>query len=81
MGPLQTRGCNGFSYADIATELAVTTASLHYHFPSKAELGETLIARYAERFAAALDAIERSRLPARAQLRRVRRALPARPAA
>ena len=29
-------------------------ASLHYHFPGKAELGEALIARYAERFAEAL---------------------------
>ena len=28
----QTRGFNGFSYADIATELDVTKASLHYHF-------------------------------------------------
>jgi TetR/AcrR family transcriptional repressor of nem operon len=65
---VQTRGYNGFSYADIATELGVTKASLHYHFPSKGDLGEALIARYAERFAAALAAIERSGLPARAGL-------------
>ena len=44
---VQTRGFNGFSYADVATELGVTKASLHYHFPGKAELGEALIARYA----------------------------------
>jgi TetR/AcrR family transcriptional regulator, transcriptional repressor for nem operon len=55
---VQVRGFNGFSYADIATELSVTKASLHYHFPSKAELGEALIARYAERFAHALAAID-----------------------
>lgn len=54
---VQVRGFNGFSYADVATELAVTKASLHYHFPSKAGLGEALIARYAERFADALAAI------------------------
>ncbi|HEY1566924.1 MAG TPA: helix-turn-helix domain-containing protein, partial [Solirubrobacteraceae bacterium] len=42
---VQTRGFNGFSYADVATELGVTKASLHYHFPGKAELGEALIAR------------------------------------
>jgi TetR/AcrR family transcriptional repressor of nem operon len=57
---VQVRGFNGFSYADIATELTLTKASLHYHFPSKAELGEALIARYAERFAQALAAIDAS---------------------
>ena len=56
-----TRGFNGFSYAHIAQELGITTASLHYHFRSKAQLGEALIARYAERFAAALDQIERGK--------------------
>jgi TetR/AcrR family transcriptional repressor of nem operon len=55
---VQVRGFNGFSYADVAAELAVTKASLHYHFPSKAELGEALIARYTERFARALAAID-----------------------
>ncbi len=57
---VQVRGFNGFSYADIAAELAVTKASLHYHFPSKAGLGEALIARYAERFAHALAVIDAS---------------------
>jgi len=57
---VQTRGFNGFSYADIATELGVTKASLHYHFASKAELGEALIRRYAQRFGAALAEIDRS---------------------
>ena len=44
---VQTRGFNNFSYADIASELGITTASLHYHFPGKAELGQALITRYA----------------------------------
>jgi TetR/AcrR family transcriptional repressor of nem operon len=51
---LQARGYNGFSYADVAGELDITRAALHYHYPGKAELGEALIARYAERFATAL---------------------------
>jgi TetR/AcrR family transcriptional regulator, transcriptional repressor for nem operon len=55
---VQVRGFNGFSYADVANELSLTKASLHYHFPSKAELGEALIARYGERFAQALAAID-----------------------
>jgi TetR/AcrR family transcriptional repressor of nem operon len=56
---VQTRGFNGFSYADVASELKVTSASLHYHYRGKAELGLALIERYTARFADALDAIER----------------------
>jgi TetR/AcrR family transcriptional repressor of nem operon len=55
---VQLRGFNNFSYADVARELEITTASLHYHFPSKAELGQALISRYAERFFAALSRID-----------------------
>ncbi len=54
----QTRGFNGFSYAHVAAGLGITKASLHYHFPGKAELGEALIARYSERFAGALARID-----------------------
>jgi TetR/AcrR family transcriptional repressor of nem operon len=55
---VQSRGFNGFSYADIASELGITKASIHYHFPSKAALGRALIERYAGRFAAELRAID-----------------------
>lgn len=54
----QTRGYNGFSYADVAAQLGVTKASLHYHFPSKAELGRALIERYQDVFDASLEAID-----------------------
>jgi TetR/AcrR family transcriptional repressor of nem operon len=55
----QTLGYNGFSYADIAAQLGVTKASLHYHFPTKAELGRALIERYRVLFGAALEEIDR----------------------
>lgn len=58
----QRRGFNGFSYADVAAELQITTASLHYHFAGKAELGRAMLTRYADRFAQALAGIE-ARLP------------------
>jgi TetR/AcrR family transcriptional repressor of nem operon len=66
---VQVRGFNGFSYADVAGELSLTTASLHYHFPGKAELGRALITRYAQRFNAALAEIDDSGGDAPAKLR------------
>jgi TetR/AcrR family transcriptional repressor of nem operon len=66
----QTRGFNGFSYADIAEELALTKASLHYHFPSKAHLGSALLQRYHQAFGEALEAIDRESGGAGEKLRR-----------
>jgi TetR/AcrR family transcriptional regulator, transcriptional repressor for nem operon len=66
----QTRGFNGFSYADIATELDVTKASLHYHFATKAVLGRALIARYHEVFARLLREIDEGVTSAVEKLRR-----------
>jgi TetR/AcrR family transcriptional repressor of nem operon len=60
---LQVRGYNGFSYADISTELGITKAALHYHFPGKADLGLALITRYADRFGESLAAIDRAEAP------------------
>lgn len=54
----QVLGFNGFSYADVAAELGVTAASIHYHFPGKADLGIRLIERYTERFLAVLAEID-----------------------
>ena len=65
---VQVSGYNGFSYADVAAELKLTTPSLHYRFAGKAELGEALIARYAERFATALVAIAESPADARRRI-------------
>ena len=67
---LQTRGYNAFSYADVAQALRVTKASLHYHFPSKAELGKRLIERYERSFLQALAEIDRVSADARERLRR-----------
>jgi TetR/AcrR family transcriptional regulator, transcriptional repressor for nem operon len=66
---VQSRGFNGFSYADIASELGITKASLHYHFPGKAELGESLIRRYSTRFGEALAKIDGREAPALEKLR------------
>jgi TetR/AcrR family transcriptional repressor of nem operon len=65
---VQVRGFNGFSYADIAAELQITKAALHYHFAGKADLGEALISRYADRFMAALANLDTAGGTARAKL-------------
>lgn len=51
----QERGYNAFSYADVAAEVGVKTASIHYHFPAKGDLGRELAARYRAAFRARLD--------------------------
>ena len=51
---IQTRGYSAFSYQDIADALGIRKASIHYHFPSKTELGIAVIDRYIARFDEAL---------------------------
>jgi TetR/AcrR family transcriptional regulator, transcriptional repressor for nem operon len=65
----QVRGFNGFSYADIAAELGITKAALHYHFAGKADLGKALISRYASGFGEALAAIDATTTAAPDKLR------------
>ena len=54
---IQTRGYSAFSYQDIADSLGIRKASIHYHFPSKTDLGIAVVNRYIDRFGAGLAAI------------------------
>ena len=47
---VQTVGYNGFSYAEIAEELGIRKATIHYYFRTKTELCVTLLRRYRTRF-------------------------------
>ena len=47
---LLNQGFNGFSYADIAGSLGIKNAAVHYHFPSKCDLGVEIIRRARQRF-------------------------------
>ncbi|MCQ8781022.1 TetR/AcrR family transcriptional regulator [Mangrovibrevibacter kandeliae] len=51
-------GYNGFSYADIAAVVGIRKASIHHHFPAKADLVEALVARYRAETRAALESLE-----------------------
>ena len=54
---IQSRGYNAFSFHDLAKELGIRTASIHYHFPTKADLGVVLLRRYRQTFGQELAAI------------------------
>jgi TetR/AcrR family transcriptional repressor of nem operon len=66
---VQVRGFNGFSYADVAAELGITKAALHYHFASKSALGAALIDRYGARLSQNLARISSADRSAVARLR------------
>jgi TetR/AcrR family transcriptional regulator, transcriptional repressor for nem operon len=40
---LTSGGYNSFSYADISDRVRISKASIHHHFPSKAELVQTIV--------------------------------------
>ena len=40
---VQRRGFSGFSFRDIATEVGIKTASIHYHFPTKPDLAKAVL--------------------------------------
>lgn len=65
---LQARGYNGFSYKDIAAALNIRTASIHYHFPTKTDLGVKLASRYRERFIADLRETDQTTADAQRRL-------------
>ncbi len=50
-------GYNGFSYADISDAIGIRKASIHHHFPTKAELVSVLVDRYTHRAKAALNSL------------------------
>ena len=59
-GFVQTRGFNAFSYRDLAEEILIRTASIHYYFPKKDDLGLALIQRYRSDFEEAIRNIDSS---------------------
>lgn len=46
---LRKNGYNDFSYKDISTIIGIKTSSIHYHFPTKIDLGIAIIQTHADR--------------------------------
>jgi TetR/AcrR family transcriptional repressor of nem operon len=58
---VRSRGFSAFSYADLAAAVGIRKASIHHHFPAKADLGVALVEDYIARFRDLLAAIEQDR--------------------
>jgi AcrR family transcriptional regulator len=47
---IRTKGYNAFSYQDISSELGIKNAAIHYYFPSKENLGTSIVKTNIQRF-------------------------------
>ncbi|MEM1235762.1 MAG: TetR/AcrR family transcriptional regulator [Pseudomonadota bacterium] len=55
---IRTHGYSGFSFREVASEVGIKSASVHYHFPTKPDLAAAVAKRYRERFAEAISDAE-----------------------
>jgi len=49
-GLIQTRGYNGFSFRDIANDIGIKSASIHYYYPGKTDLAVAVASNYRAAF-------------------------------
>ncbi|MFA5848985.1 MAG: TetR/AcrR family transcriptional regulator [Bacteroidales bacterium] len=47
---IRSKGYNAFSYQDISTELGIKNAAVHYYFPTKENLGTSIVKTNIQRF-------------------------------
>ncbi|KFF10835.1 TetR/AcrR family transcriptional regulator [Flavobacterium hydatis] len=47
---IREKGYNAFSFKDISNDIGIKTASIHYHFPAKSDLGVATIKEHIERY-------------------------------
>jgi AcrR family transcriptional regulator len=47
---IRLKGYNAFSYQDISSELGIKNAAVHYYFPSKENLGTSIVRTNIQRF-------------------------------
>lgn len=68
---IQRVGANAMSYQDLSEAVGIRKASIHHHFPTKADLLDALIDRYSDGFLGLLDRIGSSRMDGAGKLRRL----------
>ncbi|UDL94081.1 TetR/AcrR family transcriptional regulator [Lichenihabitans sp. PAMC28606] len=54
---VQAHGYNALSFRELAKDVGIKSASVHYHFPTKGDLGAALARRYTEEGAAYLGGL------------------------
>ena len=64
----RAKGIDGFSYADLAEDVGIRKASIHYHFPTKADLSVAMMRRYADTFLTVCKGIEATNATGAARL-------------
>jgi TetR/AcrR family transcriptional regulator, transcriptional repressor for nem operon len=64
-------GFEAVSYRDLAADVGIKAASVHYHFPQKALLGAAVIARYGDKLLATLGAVDLTRSTTAEHLQRL----------
>jgi AcrR family transcriptional regulator len=52
---IRTKGYNAFSYQDISSELGIKNAAVHYYFPTKENLGTSVVKTNIQRFEEMVD--------------------------
>jgi TetR/AcrR family transcriptional regulator, transcriptional repressor for nem operon len=52
---IRTKGYNAFSYQDISSELGIKNAAIHYYFPTKENLGTSIVKTNIQRFEEMVD--------------------------
>lgn len=57
---VQQRGFNAFSFRDLTQTLGMTNAGIHYHFPTKVDLGRAMVARYRRHFMDSLTQLDQT---------------------
>lgn len=55
---MRTRGYTAFSYADLSEAVGIRKASIHHHFPTKEDLGATIVEEYINRVRTEFGRIE-----------------------
>ena len=68
---VQESGLNNLSFRTVAERAGIKSSSVHYYFPEKSDLADTLIINYTDKCVAALVEIDRSKRSLKGKLRGV----------